>query len=124
MLLPCLLLANVRGDHWIQFYFFCRYDPEADTAARGRASGSRADPTWGRANADGAGQQRVLRRRDPRGHGGVKDARRDAWRDKDKEQLGTGASQGILYTIIIPLLALILMYLKVSYTPPPFPCLL
>ena len=81
-----------------------RYDPEADTAARGRASGSRADPTWGRANAEGAGQQRVLRRRDPRGHGGVKDARRDAWRDKDKEQLGTGASQGILHTIINVLL--------------------
>ena len=56
---------------------------------------------------DGAGQQRVLRRRDPRGHASVKDARRDAWRDKDKEQVGTGASQGILCTIIIVLLAVI-----------------
>lgn len=54
----------------------------------------------------------------------MKHARRDAWRDKDTEQLGTGASQGILYTIIIPLFALILMCLKVSYTPSSFPCLL
>ncbi|KAL0054042.1 hypothetical protein WJX82_002859 [Trebouxia sp. C0006] len=74
---------------------FSRYDPEADTTARGRASGSRADPTWGRASAEGAGQQRVLRRRDPRGHGSVKHARHDVWRDKDTEQLGTGASQGL-----------------------------
>ncbi|KAA6418292.1 MAG: hypothetical protein FRX49_11801 [Trebouxia sp. A1-2] len=89
--------AHKAFPDWYTKLCFARYDPDADTATRGRTSGSRADPsgsradpTWGRANANGAGQQRVLRRRDPRGHGSVKDARRDAWRDKDKEQLGTG----------------------------------
>ena len=71
----------------------CRIEAEVEAAPRGRAGSSRADPTWGRADASGPGQQRVLRRRDPRGRGGAQETRHDTW--DDKEQLGTGASQGV-----------------------------
>ena len=79
---------------------WCRYGSDADAAPRGRATSSRADPTWGRADATAPAQQRVLRKRDPRGRGAtqegserMQETRHEPWHGK--EQLGGSASQGM-----------------------------